>query len=111
MLLLVSAMVAILLAASLGAQVISVIGVVRTTAGAPVAGATVTVVSATAHQDRPSAFPRADGHFTLASVPPGPYIIAVQLPGRPPTAASPINVTDVRMVITVSDQNTLIIAA
>ncbi|HUV96938.1 MAG TPA: carboxypeptidase regulatory-like domain-containing protein, partial [Acidobacteriaceae bacterium] len=86
-------------------------GVVRTTAGAPVAGATVTVVAATAHQDRHTAFTRADGHFTLASVPPGPYTITVQLPGRPPTASSPINVTDARMVITVSDQNTLTIAA
>jgi hypothetical protein len=111
MLLLVSAMVAILLAASLGAQVISVIGVVRTTSGAPVAGATVTVIATGTQQESRAAFTRADGHFTLASVPPGPYIIAVQLPGRPPTAASPINVTDVRMVITVSDQNTLTIAA
>jgi len=111
LLLLVGSLVGILLGASLGAQVISVIGVVRTTTGAPVAGATVTVVAATAHQDRNTAFTRADGHFTLAFVPPGPYTIAVQLPGRPPTASSPINVTDVRMVITVSDQNTLTIAA
>ena len=104
-------LVGILLAAPLGAQVISVVGVVRITAGIPVAGATVTFVAAAAHQDRHTAFTRADGHFRLGSVSPGPYTVTVQLPGRPPTASSPINVTDVRIVITVSDQNALTIAA
>ena len=110
LLLLVGVLAGILLGRPLGAQVISVMGVVRTTAGAPVAGATVIAASA-AHQDRQIALTQADGHFTLASLSPGPYTIAVQLPGRPPTALSPINITDVRMVITVSDQNTLTITA
>ena len=69
---------------------ISLAGVVRTTTGAPVAHANVTVV-AMAHQDRVTGLTAADGQFTIASVPPGPYIVTVQLPGRPPTAPSALN--------------------
>ena len=84
-------------------------GVVRTTAGAPVAGATVTV--AAAHQNRYAAATQADGHFTLSVVPPTPYTITVQLPGRPPTAPYAVNVGGASVVLTVSDQNTLTITA
>jgi hypothetical protein len=110
LLLLVGALVTLLFAMSLEGQVTSAIGVVRTTAGAPVAGATVTATATGAPQETRAGVTQADGQFTLASVPPGLYTITVQLPGRPPTASSLINVTDVRMVITVSDQNTLTIA-
>jgi hypothetical protein len=100
----------VLFASSLGAQVISLAGVVRTTTGAPVAHATVTVV-AMAHQDRFTGFTAADGQFTIASVPPGPYIVTVQLPGQPPTAPSALNLGGSSFVLTVSDQNILTVTA
>lgn len=111
LLLQVGTLVALLLGISLGAQVISVSGVVRTAGGAPVAGATVTVAAANAHQDRHIALTNADGHFTLDSVLPGLYIVTVQLPGRPQIASSPAKVTSAGMVITVSDRNALTIVA
>jgi len=99
-----------------GAQVTSepaatLTGVVRTAAGAPVAGASVTLIGFGAHKKRLSAVTGADGHFTFAAVTPGPYSATVQLPGQPPTASSPINVTTATMAFTVSDQNRLTITA
>jgi Carboxypeptidase regulatory-like domain len=100
--------VVLLVAMPLGAQVT---GIVRTTAGAPVAGASVTVIAAGTHPERHTAASGADGHFGLSAVTPGQYAVTVQLPGRPPTAPSQINLTDARMVFTVSEQNTLTITA
>ena len=111
LLLLVGIVLAIPLAPSVGAQAISVTGVVRTSAGAPVAGATVTITAAGAQQERHAAITGADGNFTVASLPPGPYTITVQLPGRPPTAPSAWNVGAASMVLAVSDENTLTISA
>lgn len=100
----------------LGAQVTpgpaaTVSGVVRTAAGAPVARAIVTVIAAGSDQQRHTAVSAADGHFALPAVTPGEYAVAVQLPGRPPTAPSPINLSGAGMVLTVSDQNALTITA
>ena len=64
LLLLVGIVLAIPLAPSVGAQAISVTGVVRTSAGAPVAGATVTITAAGAQQERHAAITGADGNFT-----------------------------------------------
>ncbi len=100
--------VVLLVAMPLGAQVT---GIVRTTAGAPVAGASVTVIAAGTHPERHTAASGADGHFALPAVTPGQYSVTVQLPGRPPTAPSQINLTYARMVFTVSEQNTLTITA
>ena len=116
LLLLVAGLVEILVAMPLGAQVTprpaaALTGIVRTTAGAPVADASVTVIAAGAQQGQHTAVTGADGHFALAAIAPGQYAVTVQLPGRPPTAPSPLNLTDARMVFTVSDQNTLTIAA
>ena len=110
LLLLVGSVLAIPLTPPLGAQGISVTGVVRTAAGAPVVGATVTITAAGAQQDRHTASTGADGNFTIASLPTGPYTITVQLPGRPPTAPSAWNVDAASMVLAVSAENTLTIS-
>jgi hypothetical protein len=114
LLLLVGGLVELLVAMPLGAQVTSgpaaaLTGIVRMTAGAPVAGASVTVIAAGTQQERHTAVSGADGHFGLAAVTPGQYTVTVQVPGRPPTAPSAINLTGARMVFTVSGQNTLTI--
>jgi hypothetical protein len=114
LLLLVGGLVELLVAMPLAAQVTSgpaaaFTGIVRTTAGAPVAGASVTVIAAGTHQERHTAVSGADGHFGLVAVTPGQYAVTVELPGRPPTAPSAINLTDARMVFTVSEQNALTI--
>ena len=108
LLLLVGGLVELLVAMPLVAQMT---GMVRTTAGAPIAGASVTVIAAGTQQEGHTAVSGADGRFALAAVTPGQYAVTVQLPGRPPTAPSPINLTDARMVFTVSEQNTLTITA
>ncbi len=114
LLLLVCSLVALLATAPLGAQatpgpVAALTGVVRTTGGAPVAGARVTVIAAGTHQKRHAAVSAADGHFVLAAVTPGAYVITVQLPGHAPRAPSPINLTGAEIISIVSGQNTLTI--
>jgi hypothetical protein len=116
LLLLLGGLVELLVAMPLGAQVTSepasaLHGVVRTTAGAPVTGALVTVIAAGTPEERHTAVTGADGQFAVAVVTPGQYTIAVQLPGHAPTAPSPIRLTDARIAIAVSDQNTLTISA
>src|SRR3954471_8509437 len=106
--------VGFVVAMPVGAQITSgpgaaLTGVVRTVASAPVAGATVTVVGEGAHQERHSAVTGVDGHFALAVVP-GQYSVTVQVPGRPPTAPSAINVSKTTVALTVSDENKLAIA-
>src|ERR1700757_360941 len=54
-------------------------GVVLTTAGAPVAGAKVTVFS-TAAKKKVTAITGSDGSFAIAHIPPGPHTVTVQLP-------------------------------
>lgn len=85
-------------------------GVVRTAAGEPVAGATVSVTAA-AQQPPSTAVTGADGQFSLPGIAAGPYTVTVKLPGRTPTAAVAVDVTGSVLAITVSDQNTLSIAA
>ncbi len=114
LLLLMGGLMKLLIPMPLGAQEKSgpsaaLTGVVRTTAGAPVAGASVTVIAAGPPQERHTAVTGADGHFALAAITPGQYAVTVQLPGRPSTAPSLINLADTRITFTVSDQNTLTI--
>jgi hypothetical protein len=105
--------VGFVIAIPVGAQMTSgtgaaLTGVVRTIAGSPVAGATVTVVGEGAEQERHSAVTGVDGHFALAIIP-GQYSVTVQLPGYPPTAPSAINVSNTTILLTMSDENKLAI--
>src|ERR1700746_1064477 len=85
-------------------------GVVRTAAGEPVAGAKVTVFTATA-KEKMTAVTGSDGRFAIADIRPGPNRVSVQLPGRGPTASTGVDITGIAVVLTVSDQNVLSIAA
>jgi hypothetical protein len=85
-------------------------GVVRTAAGEPVAGAKVTVYTPAAKENL-TAVTGTDGTFAIADIRLGPYNVNVQLPGRRPTAQVAVNISGVAIVLTVSDQNVLSIAA
>ena len=85
-------------------------GVVRTAAGEPVAGAKVTVYTPGAKK-KLTAVTGTDGRFAIADLRLGPNRVSVQLPGRGPTAQVAVNITGVTIVLTVSDQNVLSIAA
>src|SRR6201993_3184948 len=85
-------------------------GLVRTAAGEPVAGANVTVFSAVA-KERMTAVAGSDGRFAIVDIRPGPHTVTVQLPGRGPTASIGVDITDIAVVLTVSNQNVLSIAA
>jgi len=85
-------------------------GVVRTAAGEPVAGAKVTVYPPTAKENL-TAVTGTDGRFAIADLRLGPNRVSVQMPGRGPTGQVVVNITSVPIVLTVSDQNVLSIAA
>src|SRR6202030_3361671 len=85
-------------------------GVVRTAAGEPVAGAKVTVYTA-AVKEKMTVVTGSDGRFAIADIRPGPNRVSVQLPGRGPTGQVAVNITGVTIMLTVSDQNVLSIAA
>ncbi|MGB8911742.1 MAG: carboxypeptidase-like regulatory domain-containing protein, partial [Candidatus Sulfotelmatobacter sp.] len=85
-------------------------GVVRTSAGEPVAGAKVTVFTPGAKKNR-TAVTGTDGRFAIAHLRLGPNRVSVQLPGRAPTGQVAVNITGATIVLTVSDQNVLSIAA
>jgi hypothetical protein len=86
-------------------------GAVRTPAGEPVAGANVIFMAADAQAGRHTATTRADGHFALSTIAPGRYKVTVQLPSRRPAAPVEVEITGADLLLTVSDQNTLTIAA
>jgi Carboxypeptidase regulatory-like domain len=85
-------------------------GVVRTAAGEPVAGAKVTVYPPTAEENL-TAVTGTDGRFAIADIRLGPHKVSVQLPGRGPTARAAVDIIGIAVVLTVSDQNVLSIAA
>jgi Carboxypeptidase regulatory-like domain len=86
-------------------------GVVRTVSGDPVGGAKVTVYTPAAKQN-PTAVTGSDGKFAIADVALGPNNVSVQLPGRGPTAPAVVDILiGVTVVLTVSDQNVLSVAA
>ena len=85
-------------------------GAVRTAAGEPVAGAKVTVFTPGAKKNL-TAVTGTDGRFAIADLRLGPNRVSVQLPGRGPTRQVAVNITGVTIVLTVSDQNVLSIAA
>ncbi|HEX4037328.1 MAG TPA: carboxypeptidase regulatory-like domain-containing protein [Acidobacteriaceae bacterium] len=85
-------------------------GVVRTTTGQPVSGATVEVFAAGARGARGArhtAVSEADGRFAVAGVAPGQHRVAVQVPGKLATAAIAMDVTGASVVLTVSEDNQL----
>src|SRR6202166_643623 len=85
-------------------------GAVRTAAGEPVAGAKGTVFTPGAKENL-TAVTGTDGTFAIADLRLGPHNVSVQLPGRGPTGQVAVNITGVSIVLTVSDQNVLSIAA
>ncbi len=85
-------------------------GVVRTAAGEPVAKAKVTVYTA-ASKEKVTAVTGSDGRFAITGIRPGPHKVSVQLPGRGRTAPTGVDITGTTVVLTVSDQNVLSIAA
>jgi len=76
----------------------------------PVAGAKVTVFTPGAKKNL-TAVTGTDGRFAIADLRIGPNRVSVQLPGRGPTGQVAVNITGVTIVLTVSDQNVLSIAA
>src|ERR1700738_3849569 len=85
-------------------------GVVRAAAGEPVAGAKVTVFTPGAKKNL-TAVTGTDGRFAIADLRLGPNRVSVQMPGRGATGQVVVNITGVTIVLTVSDQNVLSIAA
>src|ERR1700678_2437332 len=83
-------------------------GVVRTAAGQTVAGAKVTVF--TTQEKQQTAVTVTDGQFAIEAVAEGPHTVTVELPGLHPTAPIAVSVTGARVMLTVSDQNTLSVA-
>jgi len=85
-------------------------GIVRTAAGEAVAGAKVTVYTAPA-KEKMTAVTESDGKFAIGHIRPGPHTVSVQPPGRGPTASTGVDITGIAVVLTVSDENVLSIAA
>src|SRR6202521_5011055 len=85
-------------------------GVVRTAAGEPVAGARVTLY-APAAKENVTAVTGTGGMFAFADIRLGPHNVSVQLPGRRPTAPAAVDIIGITVVLAVSDQNVLSIAA
>ncbi|HTW78118.1 MAG TPA: carboxypeptidase regulatory-like domain-containing protein, partial [Terracidiphilus sp.] len=82
-------------------------GVVRTTDGQPVAGASVTVSTLVAGKKPLTAVTGADGTFGIAGVSAGPHTVSIRLPGHAPTSLVTIDVTAAPLALSVSDQNVL----
>lgn len=82
-------------------------GVVRTSAGQPVAEAEVTVFLPTSSQNPLRVVTGADGQFAIPGVALGPHIVSVQLPGRDPTSPVTVEIGAATTILTVSDQNLL----
>jgi hypothetical protein len=83
-------------------------GVVRTSAGESVAGAKVTVFTPGAKKNL-TVVTGTDGRFAIAILRLGPNRVSVQLPRRGSTGQ--VNITGATIMLTVSDQNVLSIAA
>ena len=84
-------------------------GVVRTTGGQTVAGARVSVSVEDGPQQ--TAVADADGKFAIAGIATGPHRVTVQLPGRSATLPLTVEITGAAVVLTVSEQNELSVAA
>ncbi|MGB7191656.1 MAG: TonB-dependent receptor [Acidobacteriaceae bacterium] len=78
-------------------------GVLRTSSGEPIAGATVAATPAMGRLEPFTAVSGADGGFSIAGVAQGRYTLTAQLPGQPPTAPLAVSVTDAPVVLTVTE--------
>jgi hypothetical protein len=83
-------------------------GIVRNAAGQPVPGATVTALGPGHEQNATTG---SDGRFVLSGIAPGTHTVTVQLPGRPATPPISIGIAGASVALTLSDQNTLAVAA
>lgn len=83
-------------------------GIVRTAAGQTVAGAKVTVF--TTQEKQQTAVTGTDGRFAIEAVAEEPHAVSVELPGLHATTPVAVSVTGARIMLTVSDQNTLSVA-
>jgi hypothetical protein len=83
-------------------------GVVRTAAGQPVAGATVVLTDETRSV---TVITRPDGTFSFANLAPGQYSLVVRQAQLPSTPAIRINLPGASVTVTVTDQNTALVAA
>ena len=87
----------------------SLTGELRTTGGAPLGGASVTMIAIGVRPERRTAVTGVDGEFRLVDFTSGQYTLTVQLQGRQPTAPSTLNLTGQTLFLTISDQNILTI--
>jgi Carboxypeptidase regulatory-like domain len=83
-------------------------GVVRTAAGQPVAGATVVLTDETRSV---TVITRPDGTFSFANLASGQYSLVVRQAQLPSTPAIRINLPGASVTVTVTDQNTALVAA
>ncbi len=110
--LLVAALAAIPLSAQQSAATGAVFtGIVRTAAGQPVAGATVTISTPADKKTSNTAVTGPDGRFAVGGDATGSHTVTVALPGRAPTAPASANITSASLLLTVSDQNVLSVSA
>ncbi len=94
-------------AAPLAAQQAATIwsGVVRSATGQPVAGASVMVSTTPGKQQ--TAVTGIRGQFAIKGLASGPHTVAVQLPGRRPTAPVAMDIGNASVALIVSDQDVL----
>ena len=85
--------------------------VVRTAEGRPVAGAKVTVFMPTTNREQGSAVTDDEGRVAIANLALGAHHVTVQLAGRAPTAPVAVEISGAMVVLTVSDENILSVAA
>jgi hypothetical protein len=90
-------------------------GVVQTAPGQSVAGAKVTVSTPQGTQSKTKEKPRstvtrADGRFVITGIAPGPHTVVVQLPEQSSTPPVALDFPGGSVILTVSGQNTLLIA-
>ncbi|HEV2327028.1 MAG TPA: TonB-dependent receptor [Terracidiphilus sp.] len=105
---------AIIAALRLGAQPLPVpnpswSGVVRSSAGEPVAGATVTFLGPQPRHQQHTAITGTDGHFAMIGISAGRYSVTVKIPRKPVTSPATMDLTGTPITLTISANNILTI--
>ncbi|MFZ0661540.1 MAG: TonB-dependent receptor [Acidobacteriaceae bacterium] len=83
-------------------------GIVRNASGQPVAGATVKIAGQAGTRTELTG---AQGDFSFPGLEPGRYVLTVRMPKESATAPIPVEIPSPTVMLTVSRQNTLAIAA